>query len=93
MNTLKSLVIMLISTTCMMIDVASKGMIGWLDGIATRMLTSEHICVRCGTKNKDVSPNEILCPDCKMEVEAEDYEDEDYEDESGGPHPHSPMYR
>jgi hypothetical protein len=93
MNTIKSLSIMLISTTCMMIDVASKGIIGWLDGIATRMLTSEHICVRCGTKNKDVSPNEILCPDCKTEVESDDSDDEDYDEGDPGIHPHSPMYR
>jgi predicted amidophosphoribosyltransferase len=95
MNTLKTVIVTIVSTTSLVIGIISTGITNRLDDIVTSIFVSEKLCPRCGRIDTHISKNSILCPPCNAEVSAEEYDDdEDYPSEKPPePHPHSLMYR
>jgi hypothetical protein len=95
MNTIKTVIVTIVSTTSLVIGIISTGITNRLDDIVTSMFVSEKLCPRCGRIDEHITKNSILCPPCQAEVAADEYEDdEDYSsDPPEGTHPLSPMYR
>lgn len=94
MKAINSIFVTIVSTISMLIGIVSHSITKWLDGMVGDVFIKEKICPRCGEVHPLICKQAILCPQCKYEVDMEEYEDdEDDGIPDDGPHPNNPMFR